>query len=430
MPPFAYEMHEFTHIALAPIRALSDAARTWLEHPINPVSYTAAGRNLAASAKLFERLTRRYDKPAFGLASTTIDGRTVPIVERVVWERPFCKLLHFDKQFEATASKPQQKLLLVAPMSGHHATLLRGTVEAFLPYYDLYITDWIDARQIPLSIGRFDLDDYIDYLIALFEFLSNQHDGETLHSIAVCQPAVPLIAAVALLEAQDSPHVPASMTLMGGPIDTRRSPTKVNLLAQERGSAWFEQNCICLVPCGYRGAGRNVYPGFLQLTGFMAMNIDRHVAAHLEFFEHLVTGDGDSVKKHREFYDEYRAVMDLPAEFYLQTVDTVFVKHALPKGEMMHRGAQVDLAAIHRVGLLTVEGENDDISGLGQTAAAQELCTGLPQAMKAHYQQDKVGHYGVFNGSRFRNEVAPRIRDFHRLVTMPKPRVLKLAETG
>jgi poly(3-hydroxybutyrate) depolymerase len=429
MPPFSYEMHEMAHLALAPARALSDVARTWLESPINPLSYTAAGRNLAASAKVFERLTRRYDKPAFGLGMTAVGGKTVPIVERVVWERPFCKLLHFEKQFDSGVPQPRQKLFIVAPMSGHHATLLRGTVEAFLPFYDVYITDWVDARTIPFSAGRFDLDDYIDYVISICEILSKEHDGVIVHALGVCQPAVPLIAAVARMEAQGSPHIPASMTLMGGPIDTRRSPTKVNLLAQERGSAWFKSNCICMVPLGYSGAGREVYPGFLQLTGFMAMNIDRHVTAHLEFFDHLVTGDGDSARKHREFYDEYRAVMDLPAEFYLQTVDTVFVRHALPKGEMTHRGAPVDLSAIRRVGLLTVEGENDDISGLGQTLAALDLCSSLPHSMKAHYQQNKVGHYGVFNGSRFRNEVVPRIREFHLSIRAPG-RALRLVETG
>jgi poly(3-hydroxybutyrate) depolymerase len=428
MPPFAYEMHELTHLALAPLRAMSDVARTWLESPINPVSYTRAGRNLAASAKIFERLTRRYDKPAFGLASASVDGKTVPVVERVIWQRPFCNLLHFEKQQDDALGEPQQKLLLVAPMSGHHATLLRGTVEAFLPFYDVYITDWVDARSVPLGIGPFDLDDYIDYLTAICAELSKEGDGRLLHTIGVCQPAVPLIAAVALMEAADSPHSPQSMVLMGGPIDTRRSPTKVNLLAQERGSAWFEHNCICHVPFGYPGAGREVYPGFLQLTGFMAMNIDRHVTAHLEFFDHLVKGDGDSARKHREFYDEYRAVMDLPAEFYLQTVDTVFVRHALPKGQMKHRGKPVNLNAIRRAGLLTVEGENDDISGLGQTAAAIGLCGSIPPSTKAHYQQAKVGHYGVFNGSRFRNEIVPRVREFHRSLT-PVSRHLKLIET-
>lgn len=429
MPPFAYEMHELTHLALAPLRAMSDVARTWLESPINPVSYTRAGRNFAASAKIFERLTRRYEKPAFGLASASVEGKTVPLIERVVWQQPFCNLLHFEKQWDTARAEPQQKLLLVAPMSGHHATLLRGTVEAFLPYYDVYITDWIDARSVPLKIGPFDLDDYIDYLTAISAVLSREHDGRLLHTIGVCQPAVPLIAAVALMEAADSPHIPQSMTLMGGPIDTRRSPTKVNLLAQERGSAWFEQNCICHVPFGYPGAGREVYPGFLQLTGFMAMNIDRHVTAHLEFFDHLVKGDGDSARKHREFYDEYRAVMDLPAEFYLQTVDTVFVRHALPNGQMKHRGNVVDLQAIRRAGLLTVEGENDDISGLGQTAAAIELCSSIPSSRKVHYEQSKVGHYGVFNGSRFRNEIVPRVREFHRSLA-PVSRHLKLVETS
>jgi poly(3-hydroxybutyrate) depolymerase len=429
MPPFSYEMHEMAHLAMAPARAVSDVARTWLENSFNPLAYTAAGRNLVASAKIFERLTRRYEKPAFDLATTAVDGEIVPIIEQVVWERPFCKLLHFAKQFDVMAPEPRQKLLIVAPMSGHHATLLRGTVEAFLPFYDVYITDWVDARTIPLASGRFDLDDYIDYVIAICETLSKEHEGERVHTIGVCQPAVPLIAAVALMEARESRHVPASMTLMGGPIDTRRSPTKVNLLARERGSAWFARNCICSVPFGYPGAGREVYPGFLQLTGFMAMNIDRHITANFDFFDHLVSGDGDSARKHSEFYDEYLAVMDLTAEFYLQTVDTVFVKHALPKGEMTHRGAPVDLAAIRRVGLLTVEGENDDISGIGQTRAAQDLCRGIPPSMKAHYQQDKVGHFGVFNGSRFRNEVAPRIREFHASIR-PPARALKLVETG
>ncbi|MGH6794620.1 MAG: polyhydroxyalkanoate depolymerase, partial [Methylocella sp.] len=301
MPPFSYEMHELAYFALAPARAVADAARTWIESPVNPLSYTAAGRNLVASAKIFERLTRRYEKPAFDLATTVVGGKIVPIVERTVWERPFCKVLHFGNQFDASASEPRQKLLIVAPLSGHYATLLRGTVEAFLPFYDVYITDWADARTIPLSRGRFDLDDYVDYIIAICETLSKQHEGEALHTIAVCQPAVPLIAAIALMEAQESPHVPASMTLMGGPIDTRRSPTKVNLLAKERGSVWFKRNCICNVPYGYPGAGREVYPGFLQLMGFMAMNIDRHITANLDFFDHLVSGDGDSARKHSEF---------------------------------------------------------------------------------------------------------------------------------
>lgn len=416
MPPFSYEFLEFGYLALGPVRVASNMAQSWLSNPVNPLSYTSLGRNFVASAEVFERLTRRYSKPAFHLNATSIDGKKVEVVERVVWERPFCKLLHFKRVFES-AAEPQPKLVIVAPMSGHYATLLRGTVEAFLPYYDVYITDWVDARAVPVEAGRFDLDDYIDYVMSICQTLSAAHDGIPLHTLGVCQPAVPLIGAIALLEARESPHAPASMTLMGGPIDTRRSPTKVNLLAQRRGSAWFERHCICVAPLGYPGAGRRVYPGFLQLAGFMAMNIDRHVTAHLDLFNHLVEGDGDSAEKHREFYDEYLSVMDLAAEFYLQTVDTVFVRHALPKGEMRHRGVKVDLAAIRRVALLTVEGENDDISGIGQTYAAQELCVNIPPELKANHLQQRVGHYGVFNGSRFRNEIAPRIRHFHAETT-------------
>jgi poly(3-hydroxybutyrate) depolymerase len=417
MAPFTYEMHEIAYLALAPARVVSDVARNWFLSAGNPLSYTHFGRNLLASTELFERLTRRYGKPAFGLPSTRIDGVSVPIVERTVWESPFCKLLRFERQFERVPAEPAQKLLIVAPMSGHHATLLRGTVEAFLPFYDVYITDWIDARSVPLGAGSFDLDDYIDHVMTICEILTRAGDDAPLHILAVCQPAVPVIAAVALMEARDDPHLPASMTLMGGPIDTRKSPTKVNLLAQERGSSWFRRHCISTVPFGYRGAGRDVYPGFLQLAGFMAMNIDRHVTAHFDLFSHLVEGDGDSAEKHRDFYDEYLAVMDLTAEFYLQTVDTVFVRHALPKGEMTHRGVPVDLGAIRRVALFTVEGENDDISGLGQTFAAHACCRNLPGSKKAHHTQEKVGHYGVFNGSRFRKQVVPKICDFHKSVT-------------
>jgi poly(3-hydroxybutyrate) depolymerase len=413
MPPFTYELHEISHFALVPARAMTDIAQLWLKSPANILSYTHLGKNMVATVELFERLTRRYGKPAFGLSSTLVAGKGVPVVEKVVWERPFCKLLHFARQFEVNELQRQQKLLIVAPMSGHHATLLRGTVEAFLPFYDVYITDWIDARSLPLSAGHFDLDDYIDYLIDICEILSKDRDGVPLHTLGVCQPSVPLFAAVALMEAGDSRHAPASMTLMGGPIDTRRSPTKVNLLAQQRGSAWFQRHCISTVPLGYHGAGREVYPGFLQLAGFMGMNIDRHVSAHIELFNHLVEGDGDSAEKHRDFYDEYLSVMDLTAEFYLQTVDTVFVKHSLPKGEMRHRGVKVDSSAIRRVALMTIEGENDDISGAGQTLAAHDLCVNLPASMQTDYLQEKVGHYGVFNGSRFRNQIVPRILDFH-----------------
>jgi poly(3-hydroxybutyrate) depolymerase len=409
---YSYQMHEMAYLALAPARAVLDVTRSWFTSPINPLSHTPVGRNVAASAEMFERLTRRYEKPAFGLTATAVDGEVVPIVERIAWERPFCKLLHFERQWPREA-KTQPKLLIVAPMSGHYATLLRGTVEAFLPYYEVYITDWADARMMPLSAGEFTLDDYIDYLIAICAALGAQNDERPLHTIAVCQPAVPLIAAIARMESEGNPYYPASMVLMGGPIDTRRSPTQVNQLAQERGSDWFRNNCIHSVPYLYPGVGRDVYPGFLQLSGFMAMNFDRHVNAHIDMYNHLIEGDGESAEKQREFYDEYLAVMDLTAEYYLQTVDTVFVHHSLPKGEMKHRDAPVDLRAIKRVALMTVEGEKDDISGIGQTLAAHDLCPNIPDKLKLHYEQSNVGHYGVFNGSRFRQEIAPRIRAFH-----------------
>jgi poly(3-hydroxybutyrate) depolymerase len=292
-------------------------------------------------------------------------------------------------------------------MSGHYATLLRGTVEAFLPTHEVYITDWSDARQVPLAAGRFDLEDYIDYVIEMFHVL-----GGNVHVLAVCQPAVPVLAAVSVMEAENDPYVPLSMTLMGGPIDTRRNPTAVNNLAAEKGMDWFRNNVITKVPFPHPGIMRDVYPGFLQLSGFISMNRDRHVEAHKKLFENLVKGDGDLVDKHREFYDEYLAVMDLTAEYYLQTVDTVFVKHALPKGEMTHRGKPVDPSKVVNVALMTVEGENDDISGLGQTEATHMLCSSIPDERRVHYVQKGVGHYGVFNGSRFKSEIVPRVSDF------------------
>ena len=409
--PYSYQLHELAYLAFAPFRAAADAARFWARNPLNPFSGTQIGRNIVASTEMFERLTRRYGKPHFLLDSTTVEGRTVAVEEQVVWAKPFCRLLRFKR--DLPAGTPQDKLLIVAPMSGHYATLLRGTVQAFLPFYDVHITDWSDARMVP-TVQGFDLEDYIDYLIEICGVL--RADGGALHTLGVCQPAVPLIASVAIMEADNDPRAPTSMTLMGGPIDTRRSPTAVNLLAEKRGSAWFRDNCIHQVPYPYPGFGRSVYPGFLQLSGFMAMNMDRHVDAHVDMFNHLVKGDGESGEKQRDFYDEYLSVMDLTAEFYLQTIDTVFVEHRLPKGTMTHRNKPVDLGAIRRVGLMTVEGENDDISGLGQTHAAHDLCVNIPAEAKTHYMQKDVGHYGVFNGSRFRKEIVPRIVAFNAKV--------------
>jgi poly(3-hydroxybutyrate) depolymerase len=401
-----YQLYELNHAALQPARAYADAVRMFYTNPLNPFSHTPWGRSVAATAELFERTTRRYSKPHFGLTKTVVDWKSVDVTERTVWSRPFCNLIRFERAVPA-GRRSDPKLLIVAPMSGHYATLLRGTVEAMLPYADVHITDWVDARMVPLADGSFDLDDYIDYIIDMLHAL-----GPDTHVMAVCQPSVPVLAAVALMETLGDPFVPSTMTLMGGPIDTRRNPTAVNMLAEEKGIDWFRDNVIMQAPWPVPGFGRDVYPGFLQLSGFMSMNLDRHIIAHKDFFMHLVKHDGDNAEKHRDFYDEYLAVMDLTAEFYLQTVDTVFVRHALPKGEMTHRGHVVDPTAIRNVALFTVEGENDDISGLGQTQAAHDLCVNIPADRHAHYMQPAVGHYGVFNGSRFRSEIVPRIVDF------------------
>ncbi len=401
-----YHLYELNHAALQPARAFADATRFFYQHPLNPMSGNAFGRSVAAVAELFERTTRQYGKPEFNLPETTVDFRKVAVTENRIWSKPFCDLIHFERDLPKSR-RSDPKILIVAPMSGHYATLLRGTVEAFLPNGEVYITDWTDARKVPLTSGAFDLDSYIDYLIEIFQLL-----GPDTHVMAVCQPSVPVLAAVSIMASRGDASAPASMTLMGGPIDTRSNPTAVNLMAEKKDLSWFRSKVIMPVPFPHPGFMRQVYPGFLQLSGFMSMNLDRHVDAHREFYRHLVKDDGDSAEKHRDFYDEYLAVMDLTAEFYLQTVDTVFIKHSLPKGEMMHRGETVDPSAITHTALMTVEGENDDISGVGQTEAAHQLCVNIPAENKVHYLQPKVGHYGVFNGSRFRSEIAPRILDF------------------
>ena len=401
-----YSFYEMNRAASAPMRAVAEATKSFYANPLNPFSTTPVARSVAAACEVFERATRRYTKPAFELAETTIDGKIIPVAEKITWSRPFCNLIHFERALPKNRAK-DPTILIVAPMSGHYATLLRGTVEAMLPHGEVYITDWVDARNVPVTDGFFDLDDYIDYVKDMVRAL-----GPNTHVIAVCQPSVPVLAAVAVMAAANDPFQPASMTLMGGPIDTRKNPTAVNKMAEGKTLDWFRTKVIMSVPWPNAGVSRAVYPGFMQLSGFMTMNLDRHVTAHNEFFQHLVKGDGDSAEKHRDFYDEYMAVMDLTAEFYLQTVDTVFIKHALPKGLMMHRAEKVDPSLIRRTALLTVEGENDDISGVGQTEAAQTLCTSLSDDMRQHYVQPKVGHYGVFNGSRFRAEIAPRIVAF------------------
>lgn len=421
-----YQFYELNHAAVQPARLYADAMRMFYTNPLNPLTHTSWGRSIAATAELFERTTRRYSKPQFGLNKTVVDWKSVDVTEKTVWSRPFCNLLRFERAVPG-GRRPDPKLLIVAPMSGHYATLLRGTVEAMLPHADVHITDWVDARMVPLSEGSFDLDDYIDYIVDMLHAL-----GPDTHVMAVCQPSVPVLAAVALMETRGDPFVPSTMTLMGGPIDTRRNPTAVNLLAEEKGVDWFRDNVIMHAPWPVPAFGREVYPGFLQLSGFMSMNLDRHIIAHKDFFMHLVKNDGDNAEKHRDFYDEYMAVMDLTAEFYLQTVDTVFVRHALPKGEMTHRGVAIDPSDIRNVALFTVEGENDDISGLGQTQAAHDLCVSIPADRHAHYMQPAVGHYGVFNGSRFRSEIVPRIVDFitsygRQTRVAVKPRLVRTA---
>lgn len=400
-----YHLHELQHAAMVPVSFAARIGKYTYHNPLNPLSYTPIGRGLAAASELVERMTMRYAKPDFGLHETTVDGKSVSVHEEIVDERPFCNLIHFRKDTNVA----QPRLLIVAPLSGHYATLLRGTVEALLPHADIFITDWIDARDVPAIVGKFDLDDYIQYVIDYLRLL-----GRETHVMAVCQPAVPVLAAVSIMSSNMDPNVPRSMTLIGGPIDTREAPTEVNRTATERPLSWFEQNVVTRVPANYPGFMRRVYPGFLQLTGFMTLNLERHIGAHMDLFKHLVQGDGDSVAAHKKFYNEYLSVMDMPAEFYLQTIDTVFKRHALPKGEMKWRGMRVDPGAITQTALLTLEGEKDDISGVGQTKAAHRLCTGLPSDMRKQHLQEGVGHYGLFNGRRFREEIVPVIARFMR----------------
>ncbi len=406
-----YHFYEMQQAALMPARFVADLTQNVYSNPFNPLSYTQIGRTISANAELFERLTRRFGKPEFGLDETVIDGKTVAVEEDIIYEKPFCNLLHFKR--DTTRKDP--KVLIVAPMSGHFATLLRGTVEALLPHHDVYITDWVDAMLVPVDEGRFNLDDYIAYLIEFISLI-----GPDTNIIGVCQPAVPVFAAVAVMEAENDPNCPRSMILMGGPIDTRISKTKVTELAEARPLSWFEQNVISQVPLYYPGAYRNVYPGFIQLGGFMSMNLDRHVGSHLKFYHHLIAGDGESAESHRKFYDEYLSVMDITAEFYLQTVETVFQKHLLPKGEMTFHDPQtnrifpVNPGAIRKTALLTIEGELDDISAHGQTIAAHYLCDHLAPEKQFHHFQENVGHYGIFNGRRWRSEIMPRIRHMIR----------------
>lgn len=406
-----YLAYELAHMMIQPMRIAAKMVKQQAELPFNPFAKTPMMRQLAAACEVFEGVTRRYGKPDWGITSTRIHGLEVPVREETVMSKPFCNLVHFDRAEEVVGKRHDPKVLIVAPMSGHYATLLRGTVAEMIKEHNVYVTDWVDARDVPVLAGKFELDDFIDYVIEFVRYL-----GPNTHVMAVCQPSVPVLAAAAVMAKMDDPLQPSSLTLMGGPIDTRRNPTVVNNLAEKKPISWFERNVISRVPFGNAGFMRQVYPGFVQLTGFMTMNLERHQKAHTKLFDNLVKGDCDSVQQHKEFYEEYLAVMDLPAEFYLQTVETVFQSHALPMGTLMHRGEKVDCGAIRKTAIITIEGEKDDICGLGQTEAAHDLCVNVPADERYHYVQPGVGHYGVFNGTRFRTEIAPRIREMIRTV--------------
>jgi poly(3-hydroxybutyrate) depolymerase len=401
-----YALNELRLAALAPWNAVAKTSLDLLTSPFSPFAYLPDSRRLAAGAEVFARLTQRYEKPGFGVDEITVNGARLSVAERVAIEKPFCRLLRFCKS-EARVAQP--KILLVAPLSGHHATLLRDTVRALLGDHDVYVTDWTDARMVPIAHGPFHLDDYVDYIREFIRYL-----GPEVHVISVCQPTVPVLAAVALMADAGEKIAPRTMVMMGGPIDARRSPTAVNDLATRRPMSWFERTVIDTVPAKYPGFMRRVYPGFLQHLGFVAMNPRRHVYAHWDFYNHLVEGDGESAEAHRAFYDEYNAVLDMPAEYYLDTLRTVFKEHRLARGTWRVRGDLVRPEAIQRTALLTIEGELDDISGNGQTEAAQGLCTGIPGRKREHLLVPKVGHYGIFSGRRWRDAISPHIADFIR----------------
>ena len=400
-----YTLHEMSHAALAPWQMWASMNASMFSHPFSPLSYSPLSRKIAAGSELFVRITQRYHKPEFGISETRIGGKAVEVSEVVAVDKPFCRLL----QFKRDTRRADPKVLLVAPLSGHHATLLRDTVRTFLPDHDVYVTDWTDARMVSLFHGPFHLDDYVDYIREFITFL-----GPDVHVISVCQPTVPVLAAIALMAEADAPVKPRTMVMMGGPIDARRSPTAVNNLATRKPLSWFKGNVIDRVPAKYPGAMRQVYPGFLQHMGFVAMNPARHANAHQDFYNHLVEGDGESAEAHRRFYDEYNAVLDMPAEYYLDTIKTVFQEFSLPKGRMFVREQLVRPQAISKTALLTIEGELDDISGNGQTEAAHALCTAIPAKKREHYLAPDVGHYGIFSGRRFRESLYPRIRSFIR----------------
>jgi poly(3-hydroxybutyrate) depolymerase len=399
-----YDAYELQRSWLSGASLMANLGAGWLQNPANPLSHTGFGPMIASGLDVFAHASQPRGKPGFGFETVTLnDGREVTVFEDIVLRKSFGQL----KRFRREGVEGGPKLLIVAPMSGHFATLLRGTVERMLPGHDVYITDWRDAKLVPTDEGKFDLDDYIDYVIEYLE-----HIGPGAHVLAVCQPTVPVYAATCVMNADKHPCRPATLAMMGGPIDTRKAPTAVNTVATQRPLAWFEQNVIATVPFFYPGAGRKVYPGFLQLAGFMAMNLGNHLMSHYRMFQHLVDGDGEGAESTKAFYEEYRSVCDMTREFYIQTIEDVFQKHKLPKGELMHRDRKVDPGAITDTALLAIEGERDDISGIGQTKAALTIAKNLPAGQKRYFLAEKVGHYGIFNGRRWRESIAPVLEEW------------------
>ena len=405
-----YDAYEFGRGWLSGASAAARLGAQWWANPANPLAYSGAGEVAAAALDVFSHAAAPRGKPPFDLPNTLIDGKLVAVTEEIIDRKPFGQLKRFVREGVAEGDP---KLLIVAPMSGHYATLLRGTVERMLPNHDVYITDWRDAKMAPASDGLFDLDDYIDYVIDWLSVITPAGSPRA-NVLAVCQPSVPVYAAVCLMSASKHAALPCTLTMMGGPIDTRSAPTAVNDLAVQRPHAWFQQNAIASVPLYYPGGGRKVYPGFLQLAGFMSMNLGNHMISHWEMFKHLVQGDDESADATKTFYEEYRSVCDMTAEFYLQTVDVVFQRHLLPRGEMMHRGVRVDPGAITDVSIFAIEGERDDISGLGQTKAALDLAVNLAADRKRYMMVENVGHYGIFNGRKWREIIAPEEESFIR----------------
>lgn len=404
-----YQLHEMRRAFLGPLTQWAEATSKLLSNPVSPLAHTPFSQRIAAGYELMFRIGKDYKKPQFGLNPVEINDKPVEILEEITQKKSFCHLIHFkknlnDKEF---ATLKQPKVLLVAPLSGHHSTLLRDTAQKLSEKHDVYITDWIDARMVPLSDGPFHLHDYIYYVQEFIRLLSPD-----LHVISVCQPTVPVLAAISLMASANDPLLPKTMTMMGGPIDARKSPTSVNNLAVEKKFSWFENTVIHSVPHNYPGSGRKVYPGFLQHAGFVAMNPERHAQSHWDFFEDLVKGDDNSSESHRKFYDEYNAVLDMPAEYYLDTIKTVFQDFSLPLGTWEVEGKLVRPQDIKTVALFTVEGELDDISGAGQTKATQELCSGIPDALRQEFVAPDCGHYGIFSGRRWREMIYPRVAEF------------------